>query len=63
MDLSQLNKFIIIMRSPLCVLPEVFQKVQGSCFLSTLDLMKAYHHIELRPESRPLALMVALLWA
>ncbi len=51
MDLSQLNKFVIPARYPLPMLPEVFQKVQGAAFLSTLDLMKAYHHIELHPES------------
>ncbi len=56
MDLSRLNKFVIPVRYPLPTLPEVFQKVQGSAFLSPLDLMKAYHHIELHPESRPLTL-------
>ncbi len=55
-DLSRLNKFIIPVCYPLPTLPEVFQKVQGSAFLLMLDLMKAYHHIELHPESCPLTL-------
>ncbi len=57
MNLSWLNKFVIPACYPLPTLPEVFQKVQDAAFLSTLDLMKAYHHIELHPESRPLALI------
>ncbi len=35
---------------------EIFQMVRGSTFLSTLDLMKAYHHVPLAPKSRPLTL-------
>ncbi len=55
-DLSHLNKYVILACYPLPTLPEVFQKVRGSAFLSTFDLMKAYHHIELHPKSRPLML-------
>ncbi len=35
--------------------------VHGSHFFLTLDLMKAYHHIPLAPESRPLTLTMMLL--
>ncbi len=55
-DLSWLNKFVIPVRHPLPTLPEIFQQVRGSAYLSTLDLMKAYHHITLHPDSRPLTL-------
>ncbi len=55
-DLSQLNKFVILVRYPLPTLPEIFQKVQGSAFLSMLNPIKAYHHIELHPESQLLTL-------
>ncbi len=57
-DLSHLNKFVIPTRFLLPTLSEVFQKVQGSAFLSTLYLMKAYHHISLHPDSRPLTLTI-----
>ncbi len=56
MDLSHLNRYVIPARYPLPTLSEVLHKVQGSAYLSTLDLMKAYHHIALHPESRPLTL-------
>ncbi len=61
MDLSRPNKFVIPACYPLPMLPEVYQKVQGTAFLSTLDLMKAYHHTELHPESRPLTLTMTAL--
>ncbi len=57
-DLSRLNKFIIPMRFDVPMPVEIFQMVRGSKFFSTLDLMKAYHHILLAPESRPLTLMM-----
>ncbi len=56
MDLSRLNKLVIPVHYPLPTLPEVFQKVQGSASLSMLDLMKAYHYIEVHPESHLLTL-------
>ncbi len=56
MDLSCLNCYVIPTQYPLPMLSEIFHKVQGSAFLSTLNLMKAYHHIMLHPESRPLTL-------
>ncbi len=55
-DLSRLNKFIIPVWFDVYMLAEIFQMVYGSKFFSTLDLMKAYHHIPLVPESRPLGL-------
>ncbi len=57
-DLSRLNKFVVPTRYPLPRLSEIFQKVWGSAFFSTLDLMKAYHHISLHPDSRPLTLTI-----
>ncbi len=56
MDLSHLNKFVVPARFPLATLPEIFQKVCSSAFLSTLDLRKAYRNITLHPESWPLIL-------
>ncbi len=56
MDLSQLNMFVIPTRYPFPILPEIFQQVRGSAYLSTLDLMKAYHHVALHPDSRLLTL-------
>ncbi len=60
-DLSRLNKFVIHTCFPLQILSEIFQKVWRSAFLSTLDLMKAYHHIALDPESQLLTLTMTLL--
>ncbi len=60
MDLSRLNRFIMTGRFPLPTLLEIFQKVCGSAFLSTLDLRKAYHRISLHPESRLLMLTMTL---
>ncbi len=57
-DLSQLNKFVIPMWFDVPMLAEIFQMVHGSKFFSTLDLMKAYHHIPLALESHPLTLMM-----
>ncbi len=57
-NLPHLNKFIIPMQFDIPTPVEIFQMVQGSKFFSTLDLMKAYHHILLAPESHPLTLMM-----
>ncbi len=57
-NLSRLNKFIIPTRFDVPMPAEIFQMVRRSKFFSTLDLMKAYHHIPLAPESRPLTLMM-----
>ncbi len=55
-DLSHLNKYLVPTRFDVPTLAEIFQMVHGSHFFSTLDLMKAYHHVPLAPESRPLTL-------
>ncbi len=58
-DLSHLNKFVIPTWFDVPTLAEIFQMVWGSKFFSTLDLMKAYHHILLAPESHPLTLTMS----
>ncbi len=55
MHLTWLNKFMVPVRRSL---PEIFQQVWVSARLSTLDLMKAYHHIALHPDSRALTLAI-----
>ncbi len=56
MYLSHLNKYVIPTRFDIPTPAEIFQMVHGSHFFSMLDLMKAYHHVPLAPESRPLTL-------
>ncbi len=58
MDMSHLNKYVIPMHFDVPTPAKIFQMVHGSGFFSTLDLTKAYHHILLEPESRPLTLMM-----
>ncbi|MCP4539682.1 MAG: hypothetical protein GY832_21300, partial [Chloroflexi bacterium] len=55
-DLSRLNKYIVPTRFDVPTPAEIFQMVRGPQFFSTLDLMKAYPHIPLAPETRPLML-------
>ncbi len=57
-DLSRLNKYVIPRWFDILTLADIFHMVLGSHFFSTLDLMKAYYHIPLDPESRPLTLMM-----
>ncbi len=51
MNHSHLNKFVMLACLLFAMLTEIFQKLHGSAFISTLDLCKAYHHISLHPES------------
>ncbi len=53
-DFSLLNKSIIPFQLPLPVPEDLFQQTQGSKFFSKLDLVKAFHNIELHPDSRTL---------
>ncbi len=55
-DLSRLNKYVVPTRFDVPMPSKIFQMVHGSSFLSMLDLMKAFHHVPLAPESRPLTL-------
>ncbi len=49
-DFSPLNKSVISSRFPLPVPEDLFQQTRGS----KLDLVKAFHNIELHPDSRTL---------
>ena len=53
-DLSPLNKFVIPDRFPLPNPKDLFLELKGATVFSKLDLRKAFFHIELAPESRPL---------
>ncbi len=46
------------MRFPFPIPEELFQWTLGSKFFSKLDLVKAFHHIELDLESRPMTVIL-----
>ncbi len=60
-DFSLVNKSVIPSRFPLPVPEDLFQQTRGSKFFSKLDLVKAFHNIELHPDSRMLTTMLTLL--
>ncbi len=53
-DLSSLNEFIIPSRYPMLLLEDIFLQMQGSKYFTKLDLIKAFHQLELHPDSCPL---------
>ncbi len=53
-DFRPLNEYVVPTRYPLPLPDEIFQQALGSKFFSKLDLVKAFHQIELHPDSRPL---------
>ncbi|CAH8619794.1 unnamed protein product [Dicrocoelium dendriticum] len=53
-DLKELNSQLIIENFPLPTFDELLVKITGARFFSKLDLKKAFFHMPLTPESRPL---------
>ncbi|MCP3664187.1 MAG: hypothetical protein GY696_17135, partial [Gammaproteobacteria bacterium] len=53
-DMTSLNPWIIPDRHPLPNMKEMFCQLKGAKWFSKLDIRKAYWHIELDEESRPL---------
>ena len=53
-EFSALNKFVVPHRFPLPNAKDLFLELSGAKIYSKLDLKKAYYHVELDPESRPL---------
>ncbi len=52
MDFSPLNEYVVPTRYLLPLPDELFVKARGSKFFSKLDLVKAFHQIELHPDSQ-----------
>ncbi len=51
-DFSPLNQYVVPTRYPLPLPDELFIQARGSKFFSKLDLVKAFHQIELHLDSR-----------
>jgi hypothetical protein len=53
-DLSPLNQYVVPYRYPLPNIKDLLVKLKKAKFYTKLDLKKAFFHIPLHPESRPL---------
>lgn len=57
-DLTRVNKCIVVDSHPLPVVDEIFNSLSGAQVFSTLDLKGAYNHVPLHEDSRDLTCFI-----